>query len=228
MELLSSLLSSSSTTLCLLLLLQFYVALSVILLRNHHNNNNNYNNPNHRNPILQGNQTSCSLFIGSWVYDETYPFYQSASCPAVDPQFNCQLYGRPDTEYLKYRWKPANCELPRYLKLDFTPSSMEFRFLIIFSFFSLNRFNGLEFLLKMKGKTVMFVGDSLGRDQWESLICMISADVPKAQTQMSRLYPISTFKFLVCASLLLSFLFMLISLVFSPMVIDFMCCIVRI
>ncbi|XP_004242518.1 protein PMR5 [Solanum lycopersicum] len=170
MELLSSLLSCSSTTLCLLLLLQFYVALSVILLRNHHNNNNNYNNPNHRNPILQGNQTSCSLFIGSWVYDETYPFYQSASCPAVDPQFNCQLYGRPDTEYLKYRWKPANCELPR--------------------------FNGLEFLLKMKGKTVMFVGDSLGRDQWESLICMISADVPKAQTQMSRLYPISTFKFL--------------------------------
>ncbi|KAL3367333.1 hypothetical protein AABB24_011860, partial [Solanum stoloniferum] len=169
MVLLSSL-SSSSTTLCLLLLLQFYVALSVILLRNHHNNNHNYNNPNHRNPILQGNQTSCSLFIGSWLYDETYPFYQSASCPAVDSQFNCQLYGRPDTEYLKYRWKPANCELPR--------------------------FNGLEFLLKMKGKTVMFVGDSLGRDQWESLICMISADVPKAQTQMSRLYPISTFKFL--------------------------------
>lgn len=64
-------------------------------------------------------------------------------------------------------------------------------------YFFLNRFNGLEFLLKMKGKTVMFVGDSLGRDQWESLICMISADVPKSQTQMSRLYPISTFKFLV-------------------------------
>lgn len=51
----------------------------------------------------------------------------------------------------------------------------------------------------MKGKTVMFVGDSLGRDQWESLICMVSADVPKAQTQMSRSYPISTFKFLVLA-----------------------------
>ncbi|XP_059300623.1 protein PMR5-like isoform X1 [Lycium ferocissimum] len=160
-------LSTSSSTLCLLIL-QFYVASSVILLRRHHNNNNN---PNHnRSPILQGNQTSCALFIGTWVYDETYPLYQSSSCRTVDVQFNCQLYGRPDTEYLKYRWKPANCELPR--------------------------FNGVEFLLKMKGKTVMFVGDSLGRDQWESLICMISADVPKAQTQMSRSYPMSTFKFL--------------------------------
>lgn len=53
-------------------------------------------------------------------------------------------------------------------------------------FLFLDRFNGLEFLLKMKGKTVMFVGDSLGRDQCESLICLISADVPKAQTQMSK------------------------------------------
>lgn len=127
MEFLSSLFS----TLCFLLLLQFHLASSVILLRHHHSSNN-YNNPNHRNPILQGNQTSCSLFIGTWVYDETYPFYQSSSCPAVDPQFNCQLYGRPDTEYLKYRWKPANCELPRYLKLLFFSSSMEFRFLIFF------------------------------------------------------------------------------------------------
>ncbi|XP_009588313.1 protein PMR5-like [Nicotiana tomentosiformis] len=161
-------LTSLGCSLVWLLLLQFYVVSSVVLYRQHHHNNNN--NPNNRSPILQGNQTSCSLFMGTWVYDETYPLYQSSSCPAVDVQFNCQLYGRPDTEYLKYRWKPANCELPR--------------------------FNGLEFLLKMKGKTVMFVGDSLGRDQWESLICLISADVPKSQTQMSKSYPISTFKFL--------------------------------
>lgn len=49
----------------------------------------------------------------------------------------------------------------------------------------------------MKGKNVMFVGDSLGRNQWESLICMISAAVPQSPTQMNRGDPLSTFKFLV-------------------------------
>ncbi|KAA8543718.1 hypothetical protein F0562_022105 [Nyssa sinensis] len=80
------------------------------------------------------------------------------------------MYGRPDSDYLKYRWKPANCELPR--------------------------FNGLDFLLKLRGKTVMFVGDSLGRNQWESLICMISTTAPRTATQMIRGDPLSTFKFL--------------------------------
>lgn len=43
----------------------------------------------------------------------------------------------------------------------------------------------------------MFVGDSLGRNQWESLICMVSASARGAQTQMIRGDPLSTFKFLV-------------------------------
>lgn len=59
------------------------------------------------------------------------------------------------------------------------------------------RFNGLEFLVKMKGKTVMFVGDSLGLNQWESLICMIHAAAPRTRTHMTRGDPLSTFKFLV-------------------------------
>jgi hypothetical protein len=59
------------------------------------------------------------------------------------------------------------------------------------------RFNGLEFLLRMRGKTVMFVGDSLGRNQWESLVCMISAAAPTTQLQSIRGDPLSTFKFLV-------------------------------
>lgn len=124
----------------------------------------------HRRPMLQANQTSCSLFMGTWVHDESYPIYQSSACPIIDPEFNCQMFGRPDSDYLKYRWRPANCELPR--------------------------FNGLDFLLKMNGKNVMFVGDSLGRNQWQSLICMISAAVPRSPTQIIRGDPLSTFKFL--------------------------------
>lgn len=108
--------------------------------------------------------------MGTWVRDESYPVYQSSACPIIDPEFNCQMYGRPDSDYLKYRWQPANCVLPR--------------------------FDGLEFLSKMRGKTVMFVGDSLGRNQWESLVCMISAGVSRSATQMIRGDPLSTFKFL--------------------------------
>ena len=51
--------------------------------------------------------------------------------------------------------------------------------------------------MSMKGKTVMLVGDSLGRNQWESLICMIYSSAPGTQTQLVRGDPISTFRFLV-------------------------------
>lgn len=47
----------------------------------------------------------------------------------------------------------------------------------------------------------MFVGDSLGKNQWESLICMVAASAPTTQTQMVRGDPLSTFKFLVSLSL---------------------------
>ncbi|CAI9106993.1 OLC1v1006254C1 [Oldenlandia corymbosa var. corymbosa] len=155
----------SFTILCCTLFQFFDNASAVLLvhLKNHKSH------PYHRRPMLQANQTSCSLFVGSWVVDETYPLY-SSSCPVIDPEFNCLMYGRPDTEYLKYRWKPANCDIPR--------------------------FNGLNFLLKMRGKTVMFVGDSLGRNQWQSLICMIAAAVPGSPTQYVRGDPLSTFRFL--------------------------------
>lgn len=42
----------------------------------------------------------------------------------------------------------------------------------------------------------MFVGDSLGRNQWESLICLISAAAPQTQMQISRGDPFSICKFL--------------------------------
>lgn len=39
------------------------------------------------------------------------------------------------------------------------------------------RFDGRILLQKLRGKSVMFVGDSLSRNQWESLICMLYSSV---------------------------------------------------
>lgn len=136
-------------------------------MKNHHKNHGQQN----RGQFIEANQTTCALYAGTWVRDDSYPLYQSSQCASIiDAEFNCQMNGRPDSDYLKYRWKPLNCDLPR--------------------------FNGIDFLMKMRGKTVMFVGDSLGLNQWESLICMITSSVPRARTQMIRRDPLSTFKFL--------------------------------
>ncbi|KAG8658746.1 hypothetical protein MANES_03G186700v8 [Manihot esculenta] len=47
----------------------------------------------------------------------------------------------------------------------------------------------------MRGKSAMFVGDSLSLNQWESLACMLHTAVPKANYTLKRTGALSTFKF---------------------------------
>ncbi|KAJ0093016.1 hypothetical protein Patl1_25436 [Pistacia atlantica] len=70
----------------------------------------------------------------------------------LDEGFRCTENGRPDLFFLKWRWQPKLCNLPR--------------------------FNAKLMLEKLQNKRLVFVGDSIGRNQWESLLCMLSSAVP--------------------------------------------------
>ncbi|XP_051117648.1 protein trichome birefringence-like 19 [Andrographis paniculata] len=90
----------------------------------------------------------CDIFTGEWVPDARAPYYTNRSCRAIHEHQNCIKYGRPDSEFMKWRWKPDKCDLPA--------------------------FDPHRFLEVVRGKTMAFIGDSVGRNQMQSLICLLS------------------------------------------------------
>lgn len=70
----------------------------------------------------------------------------------------------------------------------------------LFVFFT--RFDGQNFLEKLRGKTIMFVGDSLSRNQWLSMLCIIHSSMPKANyaVNISLVKDMTTYTFTVCLS----------------------------
>ncbi|KAL8511663.1 hypothetical protein ACS0TY_018176 [Phlomoides rotata] len=112
--------------------------------------------------------SGCNLFSGDWVFNpSSKPLYDSSSCPFLDSEFDCLMFGRPDKNYLGYSWKPTSCNLPS--------------------------FDGVDFLKRWKGKKIMFVGDSLSLNHWNSLVCMLHAADPN--TVIRRKSPISSVTF---------------------------------
>ncbi|KAF7840095.1 protein trichome berefringence-like 7 [Senna tora] len=95
--------------------------------------------------------THCDVYQGRWVPVPPYSLYNATDCPFVERGFDCLANGRKDMNYLNWRWKPNDCEIPRL---------------------------NVSYVLEMfRGKRIVFVGDSMSRTQWESLVCMLMGGV---------------------------------------------------
>ncbi|CAM8882256.1 unnamed protein product [Rhodiola kirilowii] len=109
----------------------------------------------HQNQLINpdvkrvGEITTCNYTVGKWVHSRLGPLYNETSCRTIKDGQNCQTHGRTDIEYLYWRWKPDQCHLPR--------------------------FDPTIFLNLTRNKHLAFVGDSLARNQLESLLCMVAA-----------------------------------------------------
>ncbi|KAJ3693791.1 hypothetical protein LUZ60_009271 [Juncus effusus] len=92
----------------------------------------------------------CDYSDGQWVPTANRPLYNGTSCGTIKEAQNCMVHGRPDTGYLYWRWQPKgeSCHLPN--------------------------FDPVLFLIFIEDKHLAFVGDSLARNQLESLMCLLS------------------------------------------------------
>ncbi|MED6180681.1 Transducin beta-like protein 2 [Stylosanthes scabra] len=94
---------------------------------------------------------NCNIFDGKWVKDDSKPYYPLGSCPLIDRDFDCHRNGRPDSHYVKWKWKPNGCHIPSL--------------------------NASDFLERLRGQRLVFVGDSLNRNMWESLVCILRQSI---------------------------------------------------
>ncbi|KAJ0499816.1 putative PMR5 domain, PC-Esterase [Helianthus annuus] len=104
--------------------------------------------PPHPHPHTTNSPGSCDIFTGEWVRDPTGPPYTNTTCDTIEHHQNCMKNGRPDSGYIYWRWRPRDCNLPK--------------------------FDPKTFLTFMRNKSMAFIGDSISRNHVQSLLCILS------------------------------------------------------
>lgn len=111
----------------------------------------------------------CDLFTGEWVFDNvTHPLYKEDECEFLTEQVTCMRNGRKNSMYQNWKWQPKDCNLPK-----FKPKLL---------------------LEKLRGKRLMFVGDSLNRNQWESMVCFVQSAVPSSRKSLIKSGSLNIFR----------------------------------
>ncbi|XP_077213674.1 protein trichome birefringence-like 33 isoform X2 [Tasmannia lanceolata] len=120
-------------------------------------------------PFAVGETTGgCDVFDGKWVRDEvSRPLYRESECPYIYPH-TCEEHGRPDRGYQNWRWKPHGCLLPN--------------------------FNATFMWEMLRGKRMMFVGDSLNQGQFISMVCLLHSVIPENAKSMQKFDSLTVFK----------------------------------
>ncbi|KAL0362633.1 UNVERIFIED_CONTAM: protein trichome birefringence-like 31 [Sesamum calycinum] len=115
-------------------------------------------------------EDGCNVFEGKWVWDNaSHPLYREESCPFLVKQTTCLRNGRPDSFYQNWRWQPNACNLPR--------------------------FDGLKLMEILRDKRLMFVGDSVQRSMFESMVCLVQSAIPSdVRRSLQRIPPRKVFK----------------------------------
>ncbi|XP_061346854.1 protein trichome birefringence-like 14 [Gastrolobium bilobum] len=100
----------------------------------------------------------CNYAKGRWVADNRRPLYSGFNCKQwLSSMWSCRMTQRPDFSFEGYSWRPEKCDMPE--------------------------FDRSIFLRKMQDKTIAFIGDSLGRQQFQSLMCMATGGEQSPEVQ---------------------------------------------
>ena len=129
-------------------------------------------------------------------YVSLFLLYQFLS---LENNLNWKVKSAPDCNS---GWRfVCSCFINFFLKSEASVFNCVVVFFFLFFYFSENlkllmfeyRFDGRDFLEKMRGKSIMFVGDSLSRNQWQSLTCLLHSAVPNSNYTLDRVGDVSIF-----------------------------------
>ncbi|RZC59043.1 hypothetical protein C5167_006349 [Papaver somniferum] len=105
-------------------------------------------------------EEDCDLFEGEWVRDhDRNKYYSPGSCPYVEEAFACNSNGRPDDEFLHWRWQSGQ-------QTNAACNNI------------LSYLNATDFLERLRGKKLVYTGDSLNRNMFGSLLCILWNAIP--------------------------------------------------